>query len=87
MPIKDLRDKYGDTKGPKLVNRAIRAEVIGGNECLDGLEQAHFLARKLRARNYRGADEAESVIATLNKIRDYMADEIERRYGMGPYRE
>ena len=38
MGEREIREKYGG-KLPKAINRAIRAEVIGGNAALDKLTQ------------------------------------------------
>lgn len=71
MTLADLKAKYGKNKEARvLINRAIRAELVGGNEALDALDA-------LRNR----AD--EPTLQRLRAIVSAMADEIRRRYGLG----
>ncbi|MEO1063784.1 MAG: hypothetical protein AAFZ07_20390 [Actinomycetota bacterium] len=85
MAWSDLWDQYGKGKGAQVVNRAIRNEVIGGNEALDALDLVARLRRKLAKRTHLdlGLDEARVAEEQLRSIRDTMAEEVLRRYGIG----
>ena len=72
MSKRDLGEKYGKSKNTtQLVNAAIRAEIPGGCEALDALDE-------LRA---AGNDQG---LAAIRLVVDAMADEIRRRYDMPP---
>lgn len=84
MPIRDLRAKYGASlKGRAAVNAAIRAELVGGEDCLDALELLHRLTTRLRERNLPGADDAQNALNAARACANVMSDEIAERYGLG----
>lgn len=81
MGMKELGEKYGKGNGRTLVNRAIRAELPGGNELLDviGLvwEAKQFLAN---GRADAAADKIADANGKLNDGMQAMSAEIARRY-------
>lgn len=83
MPIKELRAKYGpELKAQRAVNRAIRAEIPGGAECLDAVGAAFRLKKALRELGHPDLAEANRACAILDGIAAGMADEIARRYNL-----
>jgi hypothetical protein len=77
MPTKDLVEKYGG-KSSQAINRAIRAELAGGNETLDGLDALHALTRA------SGSPEAGAALDVLRGVAAAMEALVRRRYGMPP---
>jgi hypothetical protein len=59
MGERELREKYGG-KLPKAINRAIRAEVAGGNAALDKLTQLAGQARHSGWKSKTGKPTAEA---------------------------
>ena len=61
MGERELREKYGG-KLAKAINRAIRAEIPGGNEALDKLTQLAGAARNSGWKDHAGrtTDEAKA---------------------------
>lgn len=76
MGTKELREKYEATGTPQAINKAIRAELAGGPECLDGLAEVNRLARST------GSPEAGAAVNALRAVKDAMEAEIRRRYEM-----
>jgi len=78
--MRNLDNKYGDNiKMPRRFNRAIRAEILGGNELLDLLE----LVSNIRQRPATSADSKKflkRVEYALQEIRQAFIDEIVFRY-------
>lgn len=73
MPIKELRDVYGNVKKTSsLLNRAVRAECVGGAELLDAI----YIA----AKNRRVSADWEKMFQALESVRAAMQNEIARRY-------
>jgi hypothetical protein len=81
----EIREKYGG-KLPKAINRAIRAEVPGGNEALDKLTQLAGAARHSRWTDHAGRDTAEALAYFKHKreVVDRMDAEVRRRWGVPP---
>lgn len=77
-----FRAKYPG-KSKEAYNKALRAEIPGGNELLDLLNLVHQVRRR-RIDNPAGF--LETVEDRLQDIRDAMADEIQRRYQIGAHR-
>lgn len=85
MGIREIRDRYGrNLKGRQAVNAAIRAELVGGDDCLDAMASLHRLATRLRQRGLDRADEAQAALDACRRVADAMSDEIARRYDLGP---
>ena len=82
MPIRDLREKYGKGKGHEVVNRAIRAELVGGDDCLDALPLVNRLVRRLRERGFAGTDESQRALDALRECSEVMANVIADRYDL-----
>lgn len=76
MSTQDLRAKYeaGNTK--QAINRAIRAELVGGPEALDALERINQLVRK-----HRVTETIEARSCAFAVVAAMEAD-IRRRYDM-----
>lgn len=87
MSIRDLKEKYGGSKGRQVVNRAIRAEIIGGNEALDAVECLRRLHRLGVDRRYPWAADATAALNSVMAIVDEMSEEIARRYDLTSSRE
>lgn len=83
MALKDLRDKYRKSNKPAAINAAIRAELPGGNEVLDGLERCHKIVRAL-PRGSEAHQSTEAAYDSLVRVANAMEDEIRRRYDMPP---
>lgn len=82
MSVRDLKAKYGNNlKDHEAVNRAIRAELIGGDDLLDAMDLVDRLARRLRERELAGAQLAQEALDTLRDLRVVMGDVIAQRYG------
>ena len=85
MGDREIREKYGG-KLPKAINRAIRAEVPGGNEALDKLTQLAGAARHSRWKDHAGRETPEAT-AYFKHQRDVVARmeaEVRRRWGRPP---
>jgi hypothetical protein len=80
--INTFRAKYPG-KAKESYNKALRAEIPGGNELLDLLHLVN-VARQ------RPIEDPAAFLMTiedrLQGIRDAMADEIQRRYQIGAHR-
>jgi hypothetical protein len=87
MAIADIKAKYGNGKSREVLNRAVRGELIGGNECLDALADADQLLAKLQAYNLPGQDDARKALDALRRIAEAMRDEIATRYDLKSVRE
>lgn len=83
MSTRDLALKYGRGNSRALVNRAIRAELVGGDHCLDALNALDQLGRKWRDRGWtEGLADIEEALARVHALRRQLAAEIRRRYDM-----
>jgi hypothetical protein len=83
MGDREIREKYGG-KLPKAINRAIRAEVPGGNEALEKLTQLAGAARQSRWKDHAGRETPEAVAYFKHKrdVVDRMDAEVRRRWGV-----
>lgn len=79
---RELRDKYGG-RNDEAIRRAIRAEIDGGEWCLDALRLAHQLASRYIPGTDRHRD-AQTALDALRRIADHMEEDVRRRYGMPP---
>jgi predicted phage tail protein len=87
MGEKEIREKYGG-KLAKAINRAIRAEVTGGNEALDKLTQLAGPALHSHWKDRTGKDTVEAAAYFKHKreVVDRMESEIRKRWGIPPDR-
>lgn len=78
MSVNSIRDVYGGN-GRQAINRAIRAEMVGGEDLLDAID--HFARLILRTQE-RGTctKTMHEAAAMLQRVRDEMAEKIIRRY-------
>ena len=85
MTLRDLKNKYGgkNLKDREAFNRAIRAELVGGDDLLDAMELVDRIARRLGERNLAGSQVAQDALDSLRDLRQVMSDVIAKRYGMG----
>lgn len=85
MGERELREKYGG-KLAKAINRAIRAEVIGGNEALDKLTQLAGPARQSGWKNRTGRPTPEAEVYYKHKkdVVDRMESQVRARWGVPP---
>ncbi|HWE97931.1 MAG TPA: hypothetical protein VG269_28545 [Tepidisphaeraceae bacterium] len=85
MEDRKIREKYGG-KLPKAINRAIRAEVPGGNEALDKLTQLAGAARHSGWKNRSGHNtpEAEEYFRHKRDVVDRMEAQVRKRWGVPP---
>lgn len=85
MPTRDLQAKYGRGNSRALINRAIRAELVGGDYCLDALNSLDQLKHQWKQRGWtKGLLEINRALAEVQKLYAYMRSEIRTRYGMPP---
>lgn len=88
MSTRDLSAKYGRGNSRALVNRAIRAELVGGDLVLDSLNALDQLRQKWLDRGWvGGAAEIDTALAAVHTLYARMRGEIRRRYGMPPEQE
>lgn len=88
MGERELRAKYSG-KLAKAINRAIRAEVAGGNEALDKLTQLAGAARHSHWKDKAGREtpEATAYFQHQREVEDRMDAEVRRRWGVPPDKE
>ncbi|HEY8750013.1 MAG TPA: hypothetical protein VIM11_18660 [Tepidisphaeraceae bacterium] len=85
MDDRKIRAKYGG-KLPKAINRAIRAEIQGGNEALDKLTQLAGAARHSGWKDRQGRHTAEALAYHKHRktVIDRMDAEVRKRWGVPP---
>jgi hypothetical protein len=78
-----IREKYGG-KLPKAINRAIRAEIPGGNEALDKLTLLAGAARHSGWKDKAGKDtpEAFAYFKHQREVIDKMIAQTRQRWGL-----
>jgi hypothetical protein len=88
MDDKAIRAKYGG-KLAKAINRAIRAEIPGGNEALDKLTQLAGAARHSQWKDKAGRNtaEAEAYFRHKRDVVDRMDAEVRKKWGVPPGEE
>jgi hypothetical protein len=88
MDDRKIREKYGG-KLPKAINRAIRAEIPGGNEALDKLTQLAGAARHSGWKDFEGNStvEAKAYFRHKRDVIDRMDAEVRKRWGVPPAEE
>jgi hypothetical protein len=83
MPAIDLKVKYGQSlKTHEAINRAVRAELIGGDHCLTSLACLSEMRRKFLERGFNTLD-VEIALKHVTILADGMKSEIRRRYEIG----
>ena len=84
MSLRDLATKYGRGNSRALVNRAIRAELVGGDHALTAQGLLDQLVHKFRERGW-AADQADAEVAqaAVARIVERMRGEIRARYQVG----
>src|SRR5690242_6911699 len=85
MSEREIRAKYGGHL-PKAINRAIRAEVPGGNEALDRLTHLAGAARHSHWHDAKGrpTPEAEAYYRHQRDVIARMEAEVRKRWGVPP---
>jgi hypothetical protein len=85
MGERELREKYGG-KLAKAINRAIRAEVPGGNEALDRLMALSGPAMHSRWTDRRGVETPEAAAYYRHKrsVVDPMEAAVRKAWGLPP---
>lgn len=87
MSEKELREKYGG-KLPKAINRAIRAEIEGGNEALDKLTALAGPAMQSGWTSERGDPTPEAVEYFRHKRTvEKLEAQVRKTYGIAPMPE
>lgn len=83
MGEREIREKYGG-KLAKAINRAIRAEVPGGNQALERLTELAGAARHSGWKDRVGRDTAEATAYFRHKkdVVDRMDAEVRKRWGV-----
>ena len=85
MGERELRAKYGG-KLDKAINRAIRAELPGGNEALDKLTQLAGAARHSHWKDRAGRPTAEATayFRHQREVVEPMEAQVRRKWGIPP---
>ena len=83
MGDREIREKYGG-KLPKAINRAIRAEIPGGNEALDTLTHLAAAAKQSHWHDKQGrpTPEAEAYYKHERDVVGRMAAQVRRTWGV-----
>jgi hypothetical protein len=83
MSEQTIREKYGG-KLAKAINRAIRAEIPGGNEALDKLTQLAGPAQRSHWKDRKGkpTEEAEAYHRHKRDVLDPMDAQIRQKWGI-----
>ena len=85
MDDKKIREKYGG-KLAKAINRAIRAELPGGNEALDTLTHLAGAARHSHWKDRAGrpTPEAAAYLRHQREVVEPMEAQVRRKWGIPP---
>jgi len=88
MGERELREKYGG-KLAKAINRAIRAEIPGGNEALDKLTQLAGAARQSHWKDKTGrhTEEAAAYYRHQRDVVGPMEAQVRKKWGVPPARD
>src|SRR5688572_20844500 len=83
MGERELREKYGG-KLPKAINRAIRAEIPGGNEALDRLTHLAAAAKQSHWHDKAGrpTPEAEAYYKHQRTVVARMDEQVRKTWGV-----
>jgi hypothetical protein len=85
MAMKELGAKYGKGSGRGLVNRAIRAELLGGDEALDALTAIHHAAQHAATDMVKCVASLSAAHTLMSELVRKMSNEIARRYELPSY--
>lgn len=87
MGIRELREAYGkNLKARQAINKAIRAELPGGSQCLDASHLTHKLVTSLRREGHTAlATQAQEVHDLMTDACCVMADDIGKTYELSSY--
>jgi len=85
MGDREIRAKYGGHLA-KAINRAIRAEIPGGNQALDKLTELAGAARQSGWKDHKGRNTPEAVAYHNHQknVVDRMDAEVRKRWGVPP---
>ena len=85
MGERELREKYGG-KLPKAINRAIRAEIPGGNEALDTLTHLAASAKQSHWHDKQGrpTPEADAYFKHQRNVIERMEAQVRRTWDVAP---
>lgn len=80
-----LQDRYRspgakNVRRDEAVRRAIRAELVGGEDLLEAMQLVHRLRTRLQGKQLDGIHEAKAAETALAELRNIFAGEILRRY-------
>ena len=81
VSARELREKYGGRTN-EATNRAIRAEIDGGNDCLEALHRLHRLVKRYRVGSAHHTL-VQQALDNIREIAESMTVEIRRRYSVG----
>lgn len=83
MGERELREKYGG-KLPKAINRAIRAEIPGGNDALDTLTHLAAAAKHSHWHDKQGrlTPEAEAYYKHQQNVVERMAQQVRKTWNV-----
>ena len=83
MGEREMREKYGG-KLPKAINRAIRAEIPGGNEALDRLTHLAAAAKQSHWHDKQGrpTPEADAYYKHQRNVVERMAAQVRRTWAV-----
>ena len=85
MGEREIREKYGG-KLIKAINRAIRAEIEGGNEALDKLTDLAAAAKQSRWKTKAGKEtpEATAYFKHVREVIGVMDAKVRKTWGLPP---
>ena len=82
MSLNALRRQYGRGSRREVINRAIRAELSGGNDLLDRINAVHGRLHGTPA-DHPSVPRLTARLADLMRQRAVMAATIEEKHGVG----
>jgi hypothetical protein len=85
VSLRDLKARYGgpNTKSANAYNRAIRSELVGGDDLLDAMERVERLVSRLSDRDLAAVAAADRALEALREVKAVMIGIIRRRYEIG----
>ena len=82
MSLNSLKRQYGHGSRREVLNRAIRAELPGGNDLLDRIKAVHGRLHGTPA-DHPSVPRLTARLAELMRQRADLASEIEAKHGVG----